>query len=1272
MNSVWIKKNSIKAIAVLGISLGLYSTASFATITFEGDEGVKQIIEVTGGCTGCHGTYDATPAVACTGNEDLDLLAPYWYPSFSGTDTDKYNAVNNCRATIQKHVNFSVFVNPVSGDPYVYMPQSSLCDPFNEDAGVAGASTAGCLTVANKNLVTGWGGTRWAAPTVTTSASSGPSNQGGTFNGSVLINGVVLSAGYFKYSTSAATVTGGGGTTVSDSTLPTSSGGGTTAYTISGAVTGLSCNTTYYYRAYATNAQGTGNGANNTLLTSACTAPTITEGATLSRPSETEDIPDTFTLNATDPDVGTLTWSISDNTSVNGEAAVDVPTTGTSTGITYTPTLNYVGADSFKVRVTDEAGGFDEITVNLTIANASDPPTITEELVEGTPIVVAMSEDGNPTGFTLSLTGEDPDAGTTLYWSIDTAASNGLASVSGTTSPGGTKSVTYVPNANINGNSVDTFVVGVYDVGASSGNFDQIIINVNIAAVNDPPSATDDAFEVLVNSSNNVLTVLTNDTDVDIANEGDTKQIISVGTPTGGGSATTSGAVVNNTITYSPAGGAVTGETFNYTMEDSSGVTSVATVTISFPDGDSDGVIDYLDNCPATPNAGQVDNDGDQVINVNTTSDPAQSIGVSTPGGDDCDDDDDNDGMPDTFETANGFNKDNGADAALDEDGDGVSNLQEFLDGTDPTLDSVVPIITAPADITVDSTGYRTVVNIGKATASDGNDGSITNIIPVVDASIALCSELGNFPAVPAPFRPGPHTVTWATCDSAGNFAMDIQIVNVRPLITTSKGQTIGEGQVARVDVFLNGDAASYPVTVDYALGGSTATIVDDHDAISGTITITDPDIDGNSPGRVGRLNINIANDALVEPDETIVVTLLNPPVNAALGAAKVNTVTITEANVPPRVVLDVTQPTALLDVNKGNTLYQPDGITRITVIASDANGDALTIDWSSSDSNLLAIATISSNQIEFDPNTLTAGNLYNVSVTVSDGASSVTIERLLQVKAGEINTWAPTDDYDGDGFFNLAEGYGDDDADGIPNYRDNSFSAPNVIENQTGDLSRSFIIETDAGLRIRKGTTAVAAGVDGILISQSQLEANGGQAGGVAVNAIDEYANTSGLYDFEISGLNSSISTANVVIPLPSAIEANSSYRKYNTIDGWFSFVEDSKNRVSSASGELGVCPAPGSSKYTPGLTVLDYCVQLTIEDGGPNDADRTRNYVIKDPGGVAVAPEVPTTKASADGRIGVIHPLLLLIMLLSLIYAYRLQIRREFVRIVSKQKQN
>lgn len=1198
----------------------------------------------------CHTQFDDLAVPGTPAAEVCDTTVSYddaptntvehitlWGVSSDGITTN-FTDVYNCRTQISTKIDHTAGGSAPSWG--VFMPQG--CD-------AADPANTGCLDETSQvTLFQSWlsdGAAENAIPEVTLSGGSNANNKGGTFNASVLANGAVLSSAYFKYSVDSVQTCRSPsctGATINAASLPSGSGGGTTGYAILRSIDTLNCGTTYYYKAYATNSAGTntGSGGNQTLLTSACTDPVIDEGSTLSRPAVTEDIPDNFTLNATDPDLGTLTWSISDNSSVNGEAAVDLPVTGSSTNITYTPAADYVGTDSFVVRVTDEAGGFAEITVNVTVNNASDPPTITEELVEGAPVAVFMDEDASPTAFILTLTGVDPDPGTTLYWSIDTAASNGIASVTGTTSSGIGKSVTYVPSANINGNNVDSFVVGVYDTGVKTGDFDQIIVNVNITAVNDPPFAVNDSFEVLVNSSNN-LDVLANDTDVDIVNEGDSRQIISVTTPSAGGSAVISAAAVNNTIIYSPAVGAISGETFSYTMEDSSGVTSVATVTVSFPDTDSDGVIDFVDNCPATANPAQEDNDNDSssIVNSNSSTDPAQTLGGDTFGGDACDIDDDNDGMLDADEALYPGCLDafNAADATEDCDGDGINNITEVNDGnaaTSPDEDSVSPAVNAPADITVDATGFLTVVDPGRASGNDGNDGEATqfkaalNLSPaelaILDTPVIGCQTLSKYKAELKPLRPGPHIVTWVSCDKAGNSGRDSQAVKVKPLVSVTSGQSVGEGQTVNINVVLNGRAIAYPAKVDYTITG-TAKAVADHDAVSGTVTF-------NNPGETGVISFNTIADEITEADETVKVTL-HSPLNIALSKAKQHTVTITEANIAPRVVLTATQSAVVI----GNDIYQPDGIATVVADAIDGNGDALSFDWSASDASLLAASVVSANQLTIDPALLTVGEIYNLSVTVGDGALAVSINRLLRIKAAEVNTWLIDQDDDGDGMDNLSEGYGDIDADGIPNYLDNSITSTNAIENQTVDLKTSRYIETDPGLHIALGGTAVAAEKSGVLIGLKDIIDHGGASGNAVANAATDYIFLSGLFDYEISGLTDDITSVHVVIPLQSAIQADAVYRKYNS-SGWFDFVVDDENELRSAAGKDGSCPQPASNLYLPGLTVGHLCLQLTVQDGGANDADGVRNFVVKDPGALAIAPEpaevakVPT----ASGRAG------------------------------------
>ena len=127
---------------------------------------------------------------------------------------------------------------------------------------------------------------------------------------------------------------------------------------------------------------------------------------------------------------------------------------------------------------------------------------------------------------------------------------------------------------------------------------------------------------------------------------------------------------------------------FVVTAVDSSGAESdfsieVLVTTTLDADGDGDGVQDVSDNCPNTANANQLDTDADGDGNV-------------------CDSDDDNDGMPDTFENANGLNPTDATDAGRDADNDGFSNLQEYQAGTDPNDGGSSPVPVPEMSVTFD------------------------------------------------------------------------------------------------------------------------------------------------------------------------------------------------------------------------------------------------------------------------------------------------------------------------------------------------------------------------------------------------------------------------------------------------------------------------------------------------------------------------------------------------------------------------------------------
>jgi hypothetical protein len=583
------------------------------------------------------------------------------------------------------------------------------------------------------------------------------------------------------------------------------------------------------------------------------------------------------------------------------------------------------------------------------------------------------------------------------------------------------------------------------------------------------------------------------------------------------------------------------------------------------------------------------------------------------------DPDTDGDGMSDAFEIAYGLDPRDASDASGDLDGDGISNLDEFIANRDPTKDDFAPTITVSGNITVDAVALFTPVTIGSATAVDGLDG---DLIPSVTSIVSNGADPIAQDTNPTHFRPGIHVLTWSVADATGNTETATQTINVNPLVDFSKDQVTSEGSTVTFRAILNGKAVTYPVSIPYLVSGTAANDGSDHDLVDDAVII--------SAGTEAVVSFTTIDDGTGEGLENIVVTM-GTPVNAVNGPNTTHTIDVFEGNVGPTVSLEANQASGSATL----TVVQTAGNAVISSHVIDPNRlDDHSFDWNRTDNSLIDIDSTDTS-FTFDPSGLIP-SLYTLRVTVSDGNEHDDAEITLNVVAS-----APvltTTDSDGDGIDDESEGYGDSDGDGIADYLD-AIGASHVLQEQIGQ-STSHLIESEPGLTLTLSNIAFAKGGGEAEVSMQDIIDTDGRA-----DQASRYAYQSGLFDFAVSGLPVAGQSVNIVLAQLTAVPTLAVYRKLTTA-GWQDFVVDSKNIISSAAGEEGFCPPPGDAVYQRGLAEGHWCVQLTIEDGGPNDSDDAVNNSVVDPGGVAqvLAEDVAITVGNSGS--GSVSPLWLALL--------------------------
>lgn len=1183
------------------------------------------------------------------------------------------------------------------------------------DAGTMPYNAAGtlyqALSQAEQDLLQGWidgGKLNTVAATVATSTASSVTKTGATLRASVIENGIDT-AFSFRYSTSQATVNGGGGTSITAFAADGNSGGGNAGFSISQSITGLSCGTAYHYAVHGGGSQGATQGFTTTsvgcptLTHAGFTTYTLTENDTFSSLNaqsigesaspgsviySLSGAPPGMTVNSSS---GVISWSIPQNlslglhnwtvtltatggsdtdtdsfsvnlTSLNDQPALAlIPDTSAVKGAPFTYSLGGYASDA------DDANNGSALIWTLTSA----PPWLSFSnstgTLSGTPgdsalateAVTVQLRDGLEDGtvpvsrsFSISVGGtnvgpslaaiapqsvnedatlnlqpavtdpDDPNNGTALTWSLSGQPSGMTISRTGLIQWTPTQA-DLLPGSPQADRIFSTIIVSVHDGRENGAEVASTTFAVTVKAVNDAPvvATGSPATTQATSASSTSWTATVTDAD-------DSSGFIWSLDPASSHPAGTSINSSTGRVAWTAATPVAAGSyAVVVRVTDSHGSVGTRSFSLVINDLDTnpatglpapDGVPDYRDNCPTVPNAEQLNTDG------------------AADGGNACDGDDDNDGLSDEAELLNGYDPLVAeSHDTIDLDGDGLSNLQEFTacasagDSLCAAIrnDSTGPVVTPAADIEVDASAYFTPVALS-ATATDLPDGPVAVAITHVDG--VAVSRAAN----PWPFRPGAHTVTWGALDKSANAGSATQQVTVRPLLSMAGSQVVGAGRIALVPVRLNGAAPAWPVIAYVSASGGRDGI--DYTIASSEITFDDPD-------SVRYVEVQTRDNGPAA-DIDVMLTLDDRKGEAVLAPASQREfrLRITTANMAPDARLRVTQ-----DGQLRAMVYAEEGKVFIDAFTSDPNGDSvLCTAWSTPG----LAGDASGCQYVFDPSSSVPGS-YSVAVSVSDDVQVVQREIPILLLGGKAPALGSIDS-DGDGIANASEGSVDGNDNGLLDYLDvTDLTSPESIplSLQAGRLPLMAV--TDSGLRLVAGRFAQAAQS----VSQSGIQVFETQVGG-ATPVLDPARDAIGaIVDFEVRGLVGG-RAAHVVLPLPVVLLPGVEWRQLGVLGAWTGFVSSGSDAIASAPRLAdGQCPLPQDARYRPGLTSGHSCVQLTLSDGGPNDADGRVDGSVRVTAAPTVARETDALSPPTDGQGGGSADALLLVLLALILLAPR-----------------
>ncbi|MCU7862773.1 MAG: hypothetical protein KZQ92_02215 [Candidatus Thiodiazotropha sp. (ex Lucinoma borealis)] len=495
------------------------------------------------------------------------------------------------------------------------------------------------------------------------------------------------------------------------------------------------------------------------------------------------------------------------------------------------------------------------------------------------------------------------------------------------------------------------------------------------------------------------------------------------------------------------------------------------------------------------------------------------------------------------------------------------------------------PVISLPDNLILPATGVVTPVDPGMATAHDVQDGAITPVLSTISSNgsdpIEVNSNQFDLPS-------GNHLLLWKASDNNDNTSEAIQLISIEPILEFSSDHSENFDDHYSCPLYLSGEPSKYPVTVPYSLYGVKSSDQSELRLYEGKLVI-----DGHEQ------NLGIPLFDSMFGNITLFQSIrldLGQVTNAVLGPTSSCDILLTSEQISPRVLLNISQYNKLYRIV---IKYKSPIIISTTISGTSEENDIdhISYDWSISDSTLVDTDT-DTETFTIDPSSVETG-LYKIGVLVNLGSRQLSDELSFLLVSNNPARYG--DDIDQDGELDYPDGSDDTDQDGIPDYLDHSNLPTNVLQEVKADLV--VLIKAEPGLNLFLGDIAFQALNYGALITSDDIAKciNSSICG---ESDTTNYPYLSGLFDFQIKDLPDIGESVRVVIPQRNSINPNSVFR-IRTPTGWQAFLEDTKNFIKTTQGSNRTCPPPRNETYEEGLQEGSWCVELTLEDGGPNDSD-------------------------------------------------------------------